>query len=397
MMECSINGPAGPEDEAFIKPFTRAGAAYSNQSEAYRTPSMTRYGAQYSQLYYTRFHLMKQRLLLAAKNKWGDGANIKELKDVMKNEDCCIVGTIFKRMKLQPSILKEISDNHAMVAHPPRTKYISEDDEILLEDLAHRVTLTGNMDGDMVATGVLVAVRGREENNGKFNVIDYCFAGAPPIAPPSQTSNNDDIYVLLVSGLNIGSEWSDQLFIQLLVDYINGQLGHSKDQSFISNIVRVIIAGNSITNQPIGLKEKENKTRYTSKNYSADSVEAMNELDQVMSELATSISVDIMPGAHDPANNQLPKQPLHHCMFPLSSSLPTLNNVTNPYQFTVNGVKFLGTCGENIDNLYSYTNGLDTIDLLEKTLTWSHLAPTAPDTLSISSIHSSIHPCIHLL
>jgi DNA polymerase delta subunit 2 len=261
MMECSINGPAGPEDEAFIKPFTRAGAAYSNQSEAYRTPSMTRYGAQYSQLYYTRFHLMKQRLLLAAKNKWGDGANIKELKDVMKNEDCCIVGTIFKRMKLQPSILKEISDNHAMVAHPPRTKYISEDDEILLEDLAHRVTLTGNMDGDMVATGVLVAVRGREENNGKFNVIDYCFAGAPPIAPPSQTSNNDDIYVLLVSGLNIGSEWSDQLFIQLLVDYINGQLGHSKDQSFISNIVRVIIAGNSITNQPIGLKEKENKVK----------------------------------------------------------------------------------------------------------------------------------------
>ena len=32
-------------------------------------------------------------------------------------------------------------------------------------------------------------------------------------------------YVLLVSGLGIGSSWSDQLSIEMLVDYITGQLG----------------------------------------------------------------------------------------------------------------------------------------------------------------------------
>ena len=32
-------------------------------------------------------------------------------------------------------------------------------------------------------------------------------------------------YVLLVSGLNLGSAWCDQLSIQLLVDYLSGQLG----------------------------------------------------------------------------------------------------------------------------------------------------------------------------
>ena len=32
-------------------------------------------------------------------------------------------------------------------------------------------------------------------------------------------------YVVLVSGLNIGSSWYDQLSIQSFVDYVTGQLG----------------------------------------------------------------------------------------------------------------------------------------------------------------------------
>ena len=46
-----------------------------------------------------------------------------------------------------------------------------------------------------------------------------------------------------------------------------------------------------------------------------------------------------MPGSHDPVNNQLPQQPLHHCMFPLSSKYDTLISVTNPYEFIINGIK----------------------------------------------------------
>ncbi len=74
----------------------------------------------------------------------------------------------------------------------------------------------------------------------------------------------------MVSGLNVGSKWCDQLSIEMMVDYIAGQLGGAnvrphpfifnwvinliftfQDQKMCCNIVRVIIAGNSITDKPI--------------------------------------------------------------------------------------------------------------------------------------------------
>lgn len=41
-------------------------------------------------------------------------------------------------------------------------------------------------------------------------------------------------YVVLLSGLNLGSSWSDQLSVEMLTDYITGQLGGVKvsDDSF---------------------------------------------------------------------------------------------------------------------------------------------------------------------
>ena len=32
-------------------------------------------------------------------------------------------------------------------------------------------------------------------------------------------------YVVLVSGLNLGSSWCDQLSVEMFVDYVTGQLG----------------------------------------------------------------------------------------------------------------------------------------------------------------------------
>ena len=42
----------------------------------------------------------------------------------------------------------------------------------------------------------------------------------------------------------------------------------------------------------------------------------LRELDVLLTQLAASVPVDLMPGEGDPTNQALPQQPLHPCMFP---------------------------------------------------------------------------------
>lgn len=51
--------------------------------------------------------------------------------------------------------------------------------------------------------------------------------------------------------------------------------------------------------------------------------------------------------------------------------------------------RFLGTSGQNIDDLDKYSEAEDRLDFMERTLMWRHLAPTAPDTLGLSATSCS--------
>ena len=116
-----------------------------------------------------------------------------------------------------------------------------------------------------------------------------------------------------------------------------------------------------------------------------------------------------MPGARDPASYMQPQQPLFRGLFPVASTLSTFSPVTNPHAFTVNGVRcvggrarpsptrltpltccntggvgagsFLGGSGQTLDDVFRYSRVEDRLQLLEQTLHWRHVAPTAPDTL----------------
>lgn len=52
------------------------------------------------------------------------------------------------------------------------------------------------------------------------------------------------------------------------------------------------------------------------------------------------IPVDIMPGEFDPSNHIMPQQPLHPCMFPKGFQFSSLRSVTNPYEFSIDGVRY---------------------------------------------------------
>lgn len=56
-------------------------------------------------------------------------------------------------------------------------------------------------------------------------------------------------YVALLSGLDLGSKKDNLFDLQLMVDLVTGQLGDEDQQDATSKVVRVIIAGNSLSEE----------------------------------------------------------------------------------------------------------------------------------------------------
>ena len=66
-------------------------------------------------------------------------------------------------------------------------------------------------------------------------------------------------YIVLLSGLNVGSNHSDQLSVEMMVDYLTGFCGAPEDQKQMSKVVRVVVAGNSITDKPAKIAMQDQK------------------------------------------------------------------------------------------------------------------------------------------
>lgn len=188
--------------------------------------------------------------------------------------------------------------------------------------------------------------------------------------------------VVFIAGIDIANMDAPTLALDLFEQWLYGHLEMSSSTQFNPlNVVRVIIAGNSI--QACAPYKEKNSNSLTLRSIDTSGIiESVKTFDEFLTNLSKSVVVDLMPGEFDPSNVMLPQQPFYHGLFPKSSVNPMFTNVPNPYQCTIEDRLILGTSGQNINDIRAFSTQDDPIECLKNTLQWSHVAPTCPDTLS---------------
>ncbi|GAA5914516.1 hypothetical protein JCM5296_003057 [Sporobolomyces johnsonii] len=349
------------------------------------------FAKQYANLYWLRLVVLRKRVEEQARRRWGDGKlegvstppqHVKRLLEVENGKLCYVIGTVYVDMPLKPNVLEDLARDHHIVAPPTRRKYHSDSDEIMLEDESGRVRLVGQKVADAAGTfvtGTIIAALGAETASGDFEVFEFCFAGMPE-QPPLAPKTPEGEWVALASGLEMGnaSQVAD-LRTELLAEWLLGEAGGAEDVDEAVKVTRLILAGNSLAQPDLTVDDsKKKRYGYDSSIYSSKPTDS---LDAFLSELCPSIPVDLMPGEKDPTAPTMPQQPLHPAMLPGAAAYENYAGRTNPWWCDVGGTTFFGTSGQTIDDIFKYLESEDRLDVAQRTLEWSHIAPTCPDTL----------------
>lgn len=365
----------------------RQEVVYKNRSKRFILPKNQNFQLQYNNIYNVRLTKLRPILTKEAKRRNLGDLPLRKTSQLQDRERCLLIGTLIKQQALRPSVLKNLAD-HVNVYVPPirNMKLTEETDSVDLEDDMQSVQLCGKIESQMVVSGIVVCLVGSEIRGDLFQVEEVIY---PPLAPqPERPLILDDKFVLFVSSLEFsGKDGKNQetiLSTRLLADWLTGSSGSKEEQdSVISKVCRVVIAGNSISCSDEDRNFTQMVRELKNMKFINSSVDAMKNLDKFLARITACVPVDLMPGDNDPTNLMWPNQPLHNAMFPVTRSARPehLNLVTNPYEASFDGKVVLGTDGTNLEDIYRFSGKASMIDLLYSTFVWQHLCPTAPDTL----------------
>lgn len=391
------------------KPVHRAVAEipteFEKRNEFFLSPTSREYDKQYFSMYQYRLTHLKNRVTSNALKKWGDGVKTidgqtiykqDKILDIKSGKLCWVVGTVFCDAKYKLNILNDVEKGTDDVLPLVPVSYLDENDEqpvVMLEDESGRAVLHNEefLNRNLLVTGCIVAVLGIEVQAGIFEIMDVAYpecAPQKPLSPPQSRAKK----IAIVSGLNIGAEGDYDLKIELLKQFLLGETGSSSDSEYSSNIARLIIAGDSI--EPIrdvaaeeDLRNFVTTNNYGSKNITKYTTESLQKLDNFINEVIVNLPISIMPGDHDPSEICIPQQPLHRSIFKSSLSLVSddrLERLTNPVWLEIDGVKILGTSGQNVNDVKRYmtrSTAQDSMKIMKSSMSWQNFVPTAPDTL----------------
>lgn len=336
-------------------------------------------------------HVYHQRLAMLAPKCWN---RVDQILSQEKEKDSSV--KVLRILELQEGIrsfvvgtLVKESEGDTML-DGCRCKEL---DALYLEDESGRVALQVSPSVHGYTTGVVCAVQGIVGTDGVLKVEQVVTPNdVSPLtkaSPPSSDNDNNSSKgpcLLLVSGLHCGDPTVSSLPRDLLLTFLEGHL--AKDKA--AQIAHMVIAG--------GLVAKINDTATTSnepqkRGESSASVQStvasLRELDRwIVQATAAGIPMDVFGGKDDPTTANWPQRPLHRSLLPNAHRYvkELLHCSPNPYAATLHEQSVVGTDGTNITDLVQSvlmedSSKVSELEALRRTLEWSHVCPTGPDSV----------------
>ncbi|KAJ1878525.1 DNA polymerase delta small subunit Cdc1 [Coemansia sp. RSA 486] len=349
-------------------------AATDDTTNMFRTGRRT-YGQQFDELYSQRLRELKPAASEAASQRWPQVRLTPTVLNVEGPEPTYIVGTVFIDSGSKPSTLQQV-ESERWVSNLHGSGYREASDSVVfLEDESGRIRLVGkNVEKAILASGIIMAALGVETVQGDFEVADLCFARMAPQSPLPEMA--EDKYVALVSGLAMTPDRPISLALQLLAETLCGTLGSNQTQQLAARIAQVVLVGNTMVLPPAPLGHAEDARA----NDRTPAAKLAKQADDFLADIAANIPMAVMPGSDDPADMSLPQQPLPRSLLMQCAQYSGFQSLTNPAMLHLDGLQFLGSSGQNVDDLRRYSQEPNKV-LAAASLGWRHIAPTAPDTL----------------
>ena len=315
----------------------RKESLYKNLSAPFKmaAPDFER---QYSHTYASRLDALTQRTATSATSKWKDLKLTKRVIDLKVNTECMIIGTLFKKMALKPNVLEEYMESSIMAGRKPAlASYVSDEDSLVVEDPTGRVVVTLDSESLLrvepaqLVSGIVIGIRGFMQESGELLARDICFpspydeSAAAAVSSSSTSSSSSSTTaatsadastttesgtVMLISGIRVNPGMTSKLLpLQLLSDYVTGHAGDPLSQKISSaNIVRVVVCGNTVDMQN-ALEKADDIAKHgedapsssssggtSSQSTMETEAEPLRVADNLLAQLARSVSVDVMPG-----------------------------------------------------------------------------------------------------
>lgn len=332
---------------------------------------------QYREIYASRLETLRNPVLLQAHTLWDvqlpPGSFLARLQDAKAqaagSPDYVVIGVLYKEFAHRPKVVGCCpTGDTSPVLHTVGGNLCSDADVLWLEDDSQRLCLS--LAPHHVAhfvTGLVAAVRGRRDAAGAFLVTDLTLARLPmPVKIPAMRSMDNPTgqgpFIAFVSGLNIGASQGNSHALDWATNFLLGHSDASAEKQLSMSVQLLIVCGGTFA---------ENSA-----------LAALDDVDKLLSDLGAVVSVDLMPGPHDPTNFSLPQMPLSPHLFKRARRCQDVKAVTNPYECSLDSLRCLGHAGQPVEDLMRCSKVGSPLAALELSLKAMHLAPTAPDTLA---------------